>query len=295
MYQDNILLAALYKFVDLPDFAELRPVYKKLMLQSDIRGTILLAPEGINGTISGTPEAIHAFLDFIRKDARLADLEHKESWYSNHPFTRTKVRLKKEIIGIGTPCNPNEKVGTYLNPKEWNALLADPEVVLLDSRNDYETYLGTFKGAIDPNIGNFKQLPDFVKANLDPAKHKKIATFCTGGIRCEKFTAYLLDLGFEEVYHLKGGILKYLEEMPEHESLWEGDCYVFDKRVGVRHGLAPSPVANMCFACGHPLLPQDREQESYVEDISCPYCPEHKKEAGRKARAEMQGNNLSAA
>jgi UPF0176 protein len=278
-----ILLAALYKFVTLDNFEALRPIYKQRMLAADIKGTILLAHEGINGTISGTHAAIREFLEFLRSDPRLADLEHKESCFDRHPFTRTKVRLKKEIISMGIPANPNEKTGTYLNPQEWNTLLDDPEVVLLDSRNDYETHLGTFKGAIDPNIDNFKQLPAFVEQHLDPSKHKKIATFCTGGIRCEKFTTYLLDQGFEEVYHLKGGILKYLEEIPAEQSLWEGDCFVFDKRVGVGHNLEPSIEATMCFACGHPLLPQDRDSEDYIEDLSCPYCPQHKKDAARKA------------
>lgn len=278
----TILLAALYKFVPLPDFEALRPQYKQRMLDADIKGTILLAPEGINGTISGTPDAIHAFLAYLRADPRLADMEHKESLYDRHPFARTKVRLKKEIISLGIPTDPNEKVGQYLTPQEWNALLQDPDVVLLDSRNDYETHLGTFKGAIDPNIDNFKQLPDYVKTHLDPGKHRKIATFCTGGIRCEKFTTYLLDQGFEEVYHLKGGILKYLEEIPAEESLWEGECFVFDQRVGVGHNLEPSADASMCFACGHPLLPEDRAHADYIYEKSCPYCPEHKKAAARK-------------
>lgn len=276
-----VLLAALYKFVSLPDYAELRAIYKQRMLDNGIKGTILLAPEGINGTISGTPEAVRGFLAFLRSDTRLADLEHKESGFDRHPFARTKVRLKKEIISLGIPANPAEKVGTYLTPQEWNRLLADPEVVVLDSRNEYETHLGTFKGAIDPNITNFKELPAFVSKRLDPAKHKKIATFCTGGIRCEKFTTYLLDQGFEEVYHLKGGILKYLEEIPRQESLWEGECYVFDERIGVGHNLEPSTEASMCPACGHSLLPADREHEDYVEDACCPYCPPHKKAAAR--------------
>lgn len=272
-----ILLAALYKFVPLPDYTELRAVYKQRMLESDIKGTILLAPEGINGTISGSPDAVRGFLAFLRSDARLADLEHKESGFARHPFARTKVRLKKEVISLGVPVNPTEKVGTYLTPQEWNRLLNDPDVVLLDSRNEYETHLGTFKGAIDPNITNFKELPAYVREHLDPSKHKKVATFCTGGIRCEKFTTYLLDQGFEEVYHLKGGILKYLEEIPKQESLWEGECYVFDERIGVGHNLEPSTEAGMCLACGHSLLPADREHEDYIEDTCCPYCPPHKK------------------
>lgn len=277
-----ILLAAMYKFVRLPDYEALRPIYKQRMLDADIRGTILLAEEGINGTISGTPEAVHAFLDYLREDPRLVDIEHKESFFDRHPFARTKVRLKKEIISMGIPADPNEKVGQYLTPEQWNTLLQDPDVLLLDSRNDYETHLGTFKGAVDPNIDNFKQLPDYVEKHLDPKKHKKVATFCTGGIRCEKFTTYLLDKGFEEVYHLKGGILKYLEEIPAEKSLWEGECFVFDQRVGVGHNLEPSADASMCFACGHPLLPEDRAHADYVYEKSCPYCPEHKKAAAKQ-------------
>jgi UPF0176 protein len=281
MTERAILLAALYKFVPLPDFEQLRPVYKARMLADGIKGTILLAPEGINGTISGAPEMVRAFLRFLRSDPRLADLEHKESFFDTHPFARAKVRLKKEVISMGVPVDPNIRTGTYLNPQQWNDLLADPDVLLLDSRNDYETHLGTFKGAVDPDIDNFKQLPAYVQQYLDPKKHKKIATFCTGGIRCEKFTTYLLDQGFEEVYHLKGGILKYLEEIPAEQSLWEGECFVFDQRVGVGHNLEPSADASMCFACGHPLLPADRAHEDYVYEKSCPYCPDYKKSAAR--------------
>lgn len=271
-----IVLAALYHFVPLPDFEALRPVYKERMIEAGIKGTILLTPEGVNGTISGTREAIDAFLAFLKTDVRFTGLEHKESYFDRHPFGRTKVKLKKETISLGKPANPAEKVGTYVTPEEWNALISDPETLLLDSRNTYETHLGTFKGAIDPRIDRFKQLPDYIEQHLDPEKHKKIATFCTGGIRCEKLTAYLIDQGFEEVYHLKGGILKYLEDVPKEQSLWEGECYVFDERVGVGHNLEPSKAATNCPACGHALLPEDRENAIYREAVCCPYCPPEK-------------------
>lgn len=272
-----ILLAAFYLFTPLEDYQALRPVYKQRMLDNDIKGTILLAPEGLNGTISGTPETVRGFLAYLRSDVRLAKLMHKESFFERHPFQRTKVRLKKEIISLGIPADPNGRVGAYLTPEAWNALIQQPDVVLLDSRNEYETHLGTFRGAVDPDIRNFKELPDYVRQNLDPAKHKRIATFCTGGIRCEKFTAYLLDQGFEEVYHLQGGILKYLEEIPAEKSLWEGECYVFDERVGVGHDLEPSVEAKNCPACGHSLLPEDREHDAYIEDACCPFCPPEKR------------------
>lgn len=272
-----ILLAAFYKFVDLPDYQELRPLYKQRMQDAGIMGTVLLSPEGINSTISGEPEALRGFLAFLRSDPRLSNLEHKESFYERHPFRRSLVRLKKEIMGLGVPVNVHEKVGTYINAKDWNALIANEDVLLIDTRNTYETHIGTFEGAVDPRIKNFKELPAYVRENLDVQKHKKVATFCTGGIRCEKFTAYLLDQGFEEVYHLKGGILKYLEDVPAEESKWQGDCFVFDHRVGVGHGLEPSQETTGCFGCGHSLLPADRESPEFVQNICCPYCPDTKK------------------
>ena len=274
----GIVLAALYHFADFPDYTEKRESFKAKMLELDIKGTILLASEGINGTVSGTPGAVRQLLDFIRSDARFIGVEVKESAYDRHPFQRTKVKLKRELISLGEDADPSKVVGTYVNPEDWNALLADPEVTLLDSRNTYETHIGMFKGAIDPRIDNFKQLPDYVRANLDPKKNKKIATFCTGGIRCEKLTSWLKAEGFEEVYHLKGGILKYLEEVPAEESLWEGECYVFDERVGVGHGLEANRELSMCPACGHALKPEDRQHEEYVAETCCAFCPDDKKQ-----------------
>ena len=216
---DSIVVAALYKFVCLDDCEQLREPLLALMLAQDVRGTLLLAAEGINGTISGPRSGIDTVLGWLREDARLADLEHKESFHDEHPFLRTKVKLKKEIVTMGVEgIDPNRTVGTYLSPEEWNAVISDPETLLIDTRNDYEVEVGTFKGAINPETRTFREFPDYVKDTLDPAKHKKVAMFCTGGIRCEKSTAYLKEQGFDEVYHLKGGILKYLEEMPKEDS-----------------------------------------------------------------------------
>lgn len=279
----NIVLAAMYKFVELDDYVALRARYRSRMEALGIHGTILLAPEGINGTISGSREAIDAFLSFLRSDPRLSDLTPKESYFNCHPFGHARVRLKRELISLGVPADPMEHVGTYVKPADWNKLISEPDVVLLDSRNEYETYIGTFKGAIDPNIQNFKELPGYIAQNLDPKKHKRIATFCTGGIRCEKLTAHLLDQGFEEVYHLEGGILKYLEEIPAEESQWSGECYVFDDRVGVGHQLKPSTNATSCPGCGHTLLAADRAHPSYVENAACRYCAAEKQAAAKKA------------
>ncbi|MBM3617317.1 MAG: rhodanese-related sulfurtransferase [Alphaproteobacteria bacterium] len=282
-----ILLAAFYKFFDFPDYEEHRAALRQRMLDGDIKGTLLLSPEGVNSTISGPPEAVRAFIAHLRTDPRMADMEHKESFFTRHPFTRALVRLKKEIMGLGAPVNVHEKVGTYIEPKDWNGLIEQEDVYVLDTRNTYETHLGTFKGAVDPRIHHFKELPDFVREEMDTKKHKRVATFCTGGIRCEKFTAYLLDQGFEEVYHLKGGILKYLEEVPQEQSTWEGECFVFDHRVGVGHGLEPSKAASACYGCGHSLLPQDREHPDYIPNERCPYCEETKKARIAAAKAAL--------
>ncbi len=267
----TIVIAAFYHFFDFPHFEEKRFPLLDFLKQRDIKGSILIAHEGINGTVGGSRKAIDEMLEYIGSEIIGDKFEHKESFSEKHPFIRTKVRLKKEIISLGQPNDPF-KTGKHLNSRDWDKLISDPDTVILDSRNSYETHLGTFKGAIIPNIQNFKQLPDFVDMNLLDKKKAKIATFCTGGIRCEKFAAWMLDQGFEQVYHLKGGILKYLEETPEEESNWQGECYVFDKRVAVGHGLIPSTTASMCNACGHALLPEDRAQPSFDEHVTCPYC-----------------------
>jgi UPF0176 protein len=248
----TLVVATFYKFVRLPDSAELRSSLHTRCESLDIRGTILLAAEGINGTIAGTPEAIEAFLTGLRLDSRFADLEHKESTASAPPFDRLKVRLKAEIVTLGLPeIDPNERVGTYVKPEDWNALIQDPDVVVIDTRNQYEVNIGSFERAENPQTRSFRQFPDYVQ-RLDPAQHPKVALFCTGGIRCEKASSYMLSQGFSEVYHLQGGILKYLEEVPEAESLWQGECFVFDQRVAVQHGLAAG-THEMCQACGYPI------------------------------------------
>ncbi|MGB1543241.1 MAG: rhodanese-related sulfurtransferase [Spongiibacter marinus] len=268
----NIVVAALYKFVSLPDFHELREPLLDHCLAQNIRGTLLLAEEGINGTVAGSREAIDSLLAYLKADPRLADLSHKESFDSSQPFYRMKVKLKKEIVTMGIDgIDPNEVVGTYVKPKDWNALISDPDVVLIDTRNDYEVEIGTFKGAVDPKTESFRQFPEYVRQNYNPAKHKKVAMFCTGGIRCEKASAFMKREGFEEVYHLEGGILKYLEEVDQPDSLWQGECFVFDNRVSVKQGLEPGEYA-LCHGCRWPITDADRQSDKYEEGVSCPAC-----------------------
>ncbi|MFO5493303.1 MAG: rhodanese-related sulfurtransferase, partial [Cuspidothrix sp.] len=264
-----IVVAALYKFVSLPDYRELQAPLLSFCRLQEIKGTLLLAQEGINGTIAGYRQQIDAVLAFLRADSRFADLEHKESYTETPPFERMKVRLKKEIVTLGLPeINPNEKVGIYVQPEAWNDLISNPEVTVIDTRNDYEVTIGTFKGAENPQTQTFRDFPQYVKQHLDSSKQKKVALFCTGGIRCEKASSYLLSQGFEEVYHLKGGILKYLEAVPPEESLWEGECFVFDERVAVDHGLEIGSH-ELCFCCGHPISDADKSSPKYKEGISC--------------------------
>lgn len=284
----QIVVAALYKFASLPDYQELQPGILQLCIEQGIKGTLLLAEEGINGTVAGTRQGIDNLLAYLRQDSRLADLEHKESYTDELPFYRMKVRLKKEIVTLGVPgIDPNKTVGTYVKPEDWNALISDPEVVVIDTRNDYEFEIGTFKGALDPNTTTFRQFPDYVRNNLDPARNKKVAMFCTGGIRCEKASAYMLEQGFEEVYHLQGGILKYLETVPQEESLWEGECFVFDQRVAVKHGLEVGEY-DQCYACRHPVSVEDMASVKYVKGISCPRCFDTLSEEKRASIIERQ-------
>lgn len=267
-----VVVAALYKFVALPDYEALREPLLERCLELGIKGTLLLATEGINGTVAGTRAAIDALLDYLHADARFAGLEYKESLYETPPFYRTKVKLKKEIVTMGVEgIDPRHIVGTYVKPADWNALISDPDVVLVDTRNDYEVQLGTFRGALNPATSSFREFPQYVAGHLDPARHKKVAMFCTGGIRCEKSTAYLKEQGFAEVYHLEGGILKYLEEVPEPDSLWQGECYVFDNRVSVNHQLERGQY-DLCHGCRLPVSAEDKQSEQYQEGISCPHC-----------------------
>lgn len=244
----------------------------ELMLDQQVRGTILLAREGINGTISGSRFGIDTVIEWLRHNAGLDVLEPKESFSDRQPFKRTKVKLKKEIVTMGVSnLDPNEVVGTYIEPKEWNALLDDPEVLLIDTRNEYEYQVGTFKNAVNPHTESFREFPNFVKSHLDPKKHSKVAMFCTGGIRCEKSTALLKHMGFDKVFHLKGGILKYLETVPEEESKWKGECFVFDDRVTVDHDLLPGSY-DQCHACRLPISEQDKLSPHYQKGVSCPNC-----------------------
>ena len=235
---NNIVVAALYKFTRFADFEQYREPILNTMLDNDVKGTLLIASEGINGTISGTRQGIDTVLDYLRSIEAIGTFTFKESYTDAQPFYRTKVKLKKEIVTMGVEnIDPLESVGRYVKPSEWNALILDPEVTLIDTRNDYEVQIGTFQNAVNPNTETFREFPEYVSKELDPTKHKKVAMFCTGGIRCEKSTAYLREQGFEEVYHLEGGILKYLEEVPASDSMWQGDCFVFDNRVSVNHNL----------------------------------------------------------
>ena len=266
------ICAALYKFVELNDFEQLREPLYQTLIENDVKGTLLLAREGINGTICGTREGIDNVLSYLRTDARLANLDHKESPSDTQAFYRTKVKLKKEIVTLGVDwVDPKNTVGTYVEPEQWNDLISDPEVLVIDTRNEYEDAVGTFEGAVNPKTDAFREFPEYVKQHLDPAKHKKVAMFCTGGIRCEKSTAYLKEQGFDEVYHLKGGILKYLEMVPEQSSKWNGECFVFDQRVTVKHGLEQGEY-DQCYACRMPITEQEKQSEHYQKGVSCPHC-----------------------
>lgn len=284
------IVATFYKFVALPDFAEKQQPLLFCCQKQGIKGTILLAAEGINGTIAGTSqESVDAVLMFLRSDPRLADLDYKLSYADSPPFERIKVRLKREIVTLGLPeVDPNERVGTYVSPQEWNALISDPDVTIIDTRNEYEVDIGTFKGAQNPQTQSFNQFPDYIDRNLDPAKHKKVALFCTGGIRCEKASSFMLSQGFAEVYHLKGGILKYLEEVPAEQSLWQGECFVFDERVAVQHGLEPGTY-ELCRSCGYPISQEDKASSKYEAGISCPNCYDRLTEEKRmRQQAKIQ-------
>ncbi len=270
--QDSVVVAALYRFARFPDFESFRQPLLQCMEEAQVRGTLLLAAEGINGTIAGSRSAIDTVIDFLRRDTRFAGIEAKESLTDENPFYRTKVKLKKEIVTMGVEdIDPNEIVGTYVDPKDWNDLISDPDVLLLDTRNKYEVEIGTFVNAVNPETDSFREFPDYVKGNLSPNKHKKVAMFCTGGIRCEKSTAYLKQQGFSEVYHLKGGILKYLEEVAQKETLWQGECFVFDNRVTVNHNLERGDY-EQCHACRMPITRKDMAHEHYSEGVSCPHC-----------------------
>lgn len=283
-----LLVAALYKFVELPDFAALKAPLLECCERNGVKGTLLLASEGINGTIAGSPEGVRAVLAHLRSDSRLVDLTHKESTAAKPPFYRMKVRLKREIVTLGVPeVNPARMAGTYVKPEHWNELIQDPNVVVIDTRNDYEVAIGTFKGAIDPKIKNFRELPAWLRAASELKTKPKVAMFCTGGIRCEKSTAFLRSEGFHEVYHLEGGILKYLETVPEEQSLWQGECFVFDERVAVGHGLQAGEH-ELCRSCRYPIGDAEKASPHYVEGVSCPNCYDQKSEEKKRGLLERQ-------
>ena len=268
----NITIVSIYKFVNIADTEAFR---KNLLLECNshsIKGTFIVASEGLNGTIAGTGENIEYIIKYLKSDERFADIECKYSFDEKIPFYRMKVKIKDELIPIGVKgVDPRETVGTYVNPEDWNSLVEDPDVLLIDVRNQYEIEVGSFKGALDPETDNFRYFPDFVEENLDPEKYPKVAMYCTGGIRCEKASSYMLNKGFKEVFHLKGGILKYLEEVPRDKSTWEGECFVFDNRTSVDHDLQ-NGVHDLCHNCRFPVSPEDMESEHFVKGISCPRC-----------------------
>ena len=286
------LVMAFYGFTAMEGLPALQQELKTLAEQGGVRGTILLADEGVNGTISGPDAGVTAILDRLRQLPGLGGLEAKFSRAEQQTFHRLKVRLKREIVTMGCPTvKPAEQVGTYVSPEQWNALIADPETLVVDTRNRYEVEVGSFAGAIDPGTESFREFPAWVEQTLRPlveeTQPKAIAMFCTGGIRCEKSTAYLLQQGFENVHHLQGGILKYLEEIPEERSSWQGECYVFDQRVSVNHQLQPGSYS-LCHACGLPVSPAQRLEPSYREGISCPHCINRFSDADRERFAERQ-------
>jgi UPF0176 protein len=285
---NQFVVAALYKFVSLPDFESLREPLLAQCLAAEVKGTLLLAEEGINGTIAGSRRGIDQVLAYLHSDPRFADVGHKESYDTEQPFYRMKVKLKKEIVTMGVDgIDPKDIVGTYVKPRDWNALIADPEVLLIDTRNDYEVEIGSFKGAIDPKTTSFREFPEYIRANYDPAKHKKVAMFCTGGIRCEKASAFMKHEGFDEVYHLEGGILKYLEEVDEAQSQWQGECFVFDNRVAVTHGLLTG-THELCHGCRRPIAASDKLSAMFEEGVTCPACFNHISDDQKKRFRDRQ-------
>lgn len=262
MSPTHCAVAAFYKFVALSELAVLHRHLHTAAARLHVKGTVLLAAEGINGTVAGDPDAVDELLSLLRADPRLSDLQHKRSYAYAPPFARLKVRIKREIVSLGQAgVDPTRRVGDYVEARDWNRLIRDPDVIVLDTRNAYEYAVGSFAGAIDPGTRSFREFPAFVERALGDKRDHPIATFCTGGIRCEKATSFLLARGFTQVYHLKGGILKYLEEIAPEASLWRGECFVFDERVAVGHGLRPGS-ARLCGRCGWTLH----------QNMRCPHC-----------------------
>ena len=289
---NKICIISFYKFVTILDLEKLKIQIENICLMFETKGTILIAPEGINGTIEGSKDNIEKFLETLKNNKSFSDIIPKYSYSSKDSFNRMKVRLKKEIVTIGnTEVNPNKYIGKYIEPNDWNELISDPNTILIDTRNAYEVAIGTFKGAINPKTKSFRDLPNWIKNNLenvdDDYKNKKIAMFCTGGIRCEKSTSYLVQKGFTNVSHLKGGILKYLENIPKKKSLWNGECFVFDQRVSVAEELKPGSYM-MCHGCRMPLKPEDTKLKSYIHGVACKYCHNKKSAESKKRYADRQ-------
>lgn len=281
-------IAALYKFTEIAEPATLRAELARVGEGLGITGTLLIAPEGVNGTMAAAPEALEEWITLLQAHSEIGKLEVKYSSAEEAPFLRFKVRLKREIVTLGAEgVDPVNQVGTYVKPKDWNALIDDPDVLVVDTRNEYEVAVGSFDGAVDPRTKSFRQLPQWAEQNLGPDQDRKVAMFCTGGIRCEKSTALLKSMGYENVFHLEGGILKYLEEVPESESRWHGECFVFDARVTVKHGLETGSY-DMCHACRMPISDEDKQAETYQRGISCPHCHEMVDNERRARFAERQ-------
>ncbi len=286
--EKKYLIITLYKFVHFSDYVSYQPKILNFCIEKDIKGTLLLAEEGINGTAVGLKTNICQFLQYLKSDSRFSDIQYKESYADKIPFHRMKVKLKKEIVTLGqSNIKPAEQSGIRVDPKDWNNLINDPNTVLVDTRNEYEYQIGTFKGAISPKTTNFREFPDFVKQKLDPKKNKKVAIFCTGGIRCEKASIYMLNQGFENVYQLNGGILKYLEDIETNKSLWQGECFVFDSRVSVDYGLAKGNY-EQCYACRRPLSKGDLQSKLYEKGVACPHCINEKTNNQRARFSERQ-------
>ena len=283
-----IVVCALYQFVRLDDYIDLKPGFVEQLNQHQIRGTLLLAREGLNGTIAGSRGGINAFIQWLQGDQRFAGIDYKLSYHQKPPFHRTKVKLKKEIVTMGVDgIDPNQVVGTYVEPQDWNELLNDPDTILIDTRNEYEVGIGSFKNAINPHTDTFREFPDYVQQNLNPDKHKKVAMFCTGGIRCEKASAFMKQQGFDQVYHLKGGILKYLEKVEPSDTLWDGECFVFDDRVAVNHKLEKGQY-DQCHACRYPITEQQKQTAQYIPGVSCPRCYDQLSEQQKARFAERE-------
>lgn len=287
-------VATFYQFAPLPDCMDWQRKLRTLCKKLSILGTIILAEEGINGTISSSAEGIKEIMSFIKKDERFEEMTYRTTATTRKTFYRIRVVVRKEIVTLGNPSiNPNDQVGTYVQPEEWNDIVQDPEIMLIDTRNDYEVELGSFKGAVDPKTETFCQWDDFVENNLSNQKNKKVAMFCTGGIRCEKASSHLIKKGFNEVFHLKGGILNYLENISPEESLWDGECFVFDHRVSVVHGLKDGD-AKICFGCRWPLASKDLESKKYEPGICCPHCADSLDPVKRKSLEERNRQILIA-